>query len=284
MRKTEFYTSYIPTPKRNQGFTLVELSIVVVVIGLVLGGFLIGKSVIRRAQINSIMTDMQQFKAATAAFYTKYNSLPGDMDDATTYWGSASCIAVQTTAETCNGDGDGSVESNWAASPTSGHENFLFWKHLSNAGLIAGNYSGVSDSADPITNYYAVTSNNAPSGKLKNSLWYAVDFGTQSASSMGMFDNVYNHTFEFGAYEIDGRPINGIVTASEAYALDSKYDDGKPGTGSVLMRPTWQLCAVKATDTSTQAGTSDYATAIYNTAKNLNICVFEFIDVFKDFK
>ncbi len=105
---------------------------------------------------------------------------------------------------------------------------------------------------------------------------------------MGMFDGVYNHTFEFGAYEIDTRPQNGIVTASEAYALDSKYDDGKPGTGSVLMRPTWQLCAVKNNgfygNSATQAETSDSTTAVYNIAKNLNICVFEFTDVFKDFK
>ncbi len=265
---------------KNQpnGFTLVEISVVLVIIGFIIGGVLVGKNMIRSSQILAITADLQKFKTAVSMFQKKYNALPGDMYNAQNYWGSAgSCSSDQTTLATCNGDGDGKIESN-TASGAVGNENFLFWKHLANAELIKGNYVGRTDGS----NTYSATDRNSPQTKLKNSLWYTENFGTIPPSSDwsgAAFNGIYAHTLELGAYSANTRPGSGIITASEAAALDTKIDDGKPGTGNMLVKITWQLCTVKP-GTSTSPTSAEYDTAVYNfnarAASTDNICVLEF--------
>ena len=62
----------------NNGFTLIELSIVLVIIGLLIGGILVGQSLIQSAAINATVSQIQQFDASTMAFKSKYKYLPGD--------------------------------------------------------------------------------------------------------------------------------------------------------------------------------------------------------------
>jgi prepilin-type N-terminal cleavage/methylation domain-containing protein len=77
-------------PIRNtRGFTLVELSIVLVILGLLAGGVLAGQGLIRAAELRSITTDQQRFLIAIRAFRDQYRSLPGDMPNATLVWGGA---------------------------------------------------------------------------------------------------------------------------------------------------------------------------------------------------
>jgi hypothetical protein len=104
---------------------------------------------IRSAQLQSIITDVKKFESSTAAFRERYFQLPGDMSNATDFWGTAhtteaTCKTTASTGtETCNGDGDGRLESNL----TGTDENFRFWQHLANAGLIEGSYTGAQGSA-----------------------------------------------------------------------------------------------------------------------------------------
>ena len=74
-----------PVKQKNSGFTLVELSIVLVIIGLLVGGILAGADLIRIARLNSIREEVEKFKMATNVFYGKYNCLPGDCYNITTY-------------------------------------------------------------------------------------------------------------------------------------------------------------------------------------------------------
>lgn len=261
--------------RRNSGFTLIEISIVIVIIGLIIGGVVTGQSLIRAAEINSITSDFEKFKTATYTFRTKYNSLPGDMRDAQSFWGAiADCRNPQTTTATCNGNGDGLVTPNPSASATSGYEDFMFWKHLSNAGLVQGNYIGITDGAT----YTSVTSRNSPSGRISGSLWQVGYSGIQTSSSWGAFDGVYNQLIEHGLYMPDDSPYNNILTTTEAFALDSKFDDGKPGTGRLRVL-NLSRCPVKANGTTT-AVSSDSNTAIYNIAETGKRCILEFPEAF----
>lgn len=68
----------------QKGFTLVELSIVIVVIGLLIGGVLKGQEMYANAQITATISQVQSYEAATILFYDQYNALPGDMRGAST--------------------------------------------------------------------------------------------------------------------------------------------------------------------------------------------------------
>ena len=93
----------------NKGFTLVELSIVLVILGLLVGGVLSGQSLIRAAELRSITAQQQRFVTSINAFRDKYFALPGDMTNAQSFWGVANatpstCYSTAGTGtQTCNG-------------------------------------------------------------------------------------------------------------------------------------------------------------------------------------
>lgn len=85
---------------RNSGFTLLELSIVIVIIGLIVAGISAGQSLVRQAQLRQFTSNINQYKVAINSFTLQYDALPGDMDNTTSYW---------PTASTADGNGDGNV-------------------------------------------------------------------------------------------------------------------------------------------------------------------------------
>jgi prepilin-type N-terminal cleavage/methylation domain-containing protein len=85
-----------------QAFTLVELSIVLVIVGLIVGGVVGGQSLIHSAKINKVVLDINKMKIAFRAFELQYDALPGDMVDAYDYWGTT-CHGVEAS---CNGNGN----------------------------------------------------------------------------------------------------------------------------------------------------------------------------------
>ena len=115
----------------TRGFTLIEIAIVLVIVGLLLGGVLKGRELITSARVRSLIQQQDGVKAAYFGFLDRYGALPGDYSSA-----SATIAGIAATAD-CNngnGDGDGQIE-------TVNHENILVWEHLSKSGFIEHVYT-----------------------------------------------------------------------------------------------------------------------------------------------
>ena len=214
----------------RSAFSLVELSIVLVILGLITGGILTGQSLIRAAELRSFATQYQTFQTSVMTFRDKYFALPGDMRNATAFWGpTAACPGTAGTGtQTCDGDGDGSI-STGAASQYG--ERFTFWQHLANAGLIEGTYTGIAGVGG---NQDSVPGENAPLAKVEQALWFA-DTKATGGNPARYYEINYQNYFMVG---IDtgssNRPHNPIVTPEELWNLDKKLDDGRPGHGIII--------------------------------------------------
>ena len=217
----------------KRAFTLVELSIVLVILGLLVGGVLTGQSLIRAAELRSITTQYNAYITATNTFKDKYFALPGDMTNATAFWGlaaagSACYSTVGTGTQTCNGNGDNILGHD---NTLSSNEGFRFWQQLSSAGLTAGYYTGVAED----TNAYSAGPTNSPKGKINSAYWELSNYGVLSGSSQ-WFDGLYNNAFQYGGYLTNNSPGGVIFSPSELWNIDTKIDDGKPGTGFLVVR------------------------------------------------
>lgn len=115
---------------RQHGFTLVELSIVLLIVGLLLGGVLKGQALIDSAKVKNLAQDLRSIPALAHAYQDKYRAMPGD--DA----GAVLHLCSAATACTSPGDGDGVVEGAWDAG--SDAESLRFWQHLRLAGIATG--------------------------------------------------------------------------------------------------------------------------------------------------
>ena len=113
-------------PRRQSGFTLIEIAIVLVIIGLLLGGILKGQELITQGRIRNVGNDFQSVTAAINLYQDRYRALPGDDAGAAARW-----------TGTTSGDGDGQIGGNYN-STTADDESRLFWHHLRLAGLVGG--------------------------------------------------------------------------------------------------------------------------------------------------
>lgn len=217
----------------KNGFSLVELSIVLVILGLLTGGILAGQNLIRAAELRAIPTEFSAYQSAALIFRDQYLALPGDMRNATDFWGEMiNCNVAGTSGvgtQICNGDGDGIIEYSNVSAPLQNGETFMFWKHLVNAGLISGEYTVLSG---PGNHWHAIVGENIPKSRMDNAGW-SISYTTVAPS---VYNVDYNKAFLFGRNSFFGTSINGgaILTPEEAWNVDAKMDDGMPGTGQVI--------------------------------------------------
>jgi prepilin-type N-terminal cleavage/methylation domain-containing protein len=120
--------------QQSCGFTLIEIAIVLVIVGLLLSGVLRGRELIANARVRALILQMDGVKAAYFGFLDRYRALPGDYLNAT-----ATISGVAATAVCNNGNGDGNGQIVIA-----NNENILAWEHLSKAGFITGSYTCAS--------------------------------------------------------------------------------------------------------------------------------------------
>jgi prepilin-type N-terminal cleavage/methylation domain-containing protein len=113
----------------HAGFTLVEIALVLVIVGLLLGGILKGQEMIVQSQVKNAMADFSGITAAFAGYQDRYRAIPGDDSGAATRWVGAAA-----------GNGNGIVGGLYN-SAVAGDESRLWWEHLRRAGFVAGNGS-----------------------------------------------------------------------------------------------------------------------------------------------
>jgi prepilin-type N-terminal cleavage/methylation domain-containing protein len=209
------YTS--KTSRTNQqGFTLIELSIVLVIIGLIVGGVLVGQDMIKAAEIRATVGQVEKYNAASNTFRTKYNGLPGDLASPTNFG---------FTATDANNKGNGLVESCTAGNGLLfGCENKAYWNQLSGANLIDGSFTDTT----ALAAFAAVAS------------FTGITPGAKMGKGNSFFIGANGALNEFRLAGLTQAAAGGGVTSTnaltplDAYAIDTKLDDGTPTAGIVL--------------------------------------------------
>jgi len=216
----------------KRAFTLLELAIVLTIIGLIAGGIVAGSSMIENAKLRAIAAEYNEIQTSANTFYTKYSELPGDMTNAESLWGTMSTgtcpnATAGTGTESCNGDGDGEVIQENLAGVTS--EGYQFWKHMSNAAMYPGKYTGVAGPNAPEDDLIDI---NVPASKWDNAAWNV----EHSLAITHLFNHRYRNYYDLGAKQINNDTDDPAFTPTQAWNIDKKVDDGKPGKGNVMAK------------------------------------------------
>ncbi|OGS90526.1 MAG: prepilin-type N-terminal cleavage/methylation domain-containing protein [Gallionellales bacterium GWA2_60_18] len=188
--------------KRNQsGFTLIEIAIVLVIIGLLLGGVLKGQELINSAKVKNLATDFKNVPVFIYGYQDKFKALPGDDVAAATH----------VTGASDAGDGDGIIEGAWNSSTTT-DESVNFWQHVRLAGLAPGPTT-VAGSGDYIPK-------NAVGGIIG-----VTNSGADNPITLPAATPLR------GSYIV----CSGSIAGKFAKQLDTTLDDSNTATGSMMV-------------------------------------------------
>lgn len=198
---------------RSRGFTLVELAVVIVIIGLIIGAVVKGQELIDNARVNSVISQVNSFRAAVTTFQERYGGLPGDIASATTRI--PGCPGV-----CANGNGNGIVGSATGQNAAQSAESEQAWQHLAFANLITGVVPGATG------NDY-----NARYPGARTGGGYGIVYGAVGTPS------VTTHWVRLQGTAGNAAPgssgTDGALTAGQAAVIDRRLDDGNPLTGTV---------------------------------------------------
>ncbi len=212
------------------GFTLIELSIVLVIIGLIVGGVLVGRDLINASEVRSQIGQIEKYQQATNTFRVKYGFIPGDL-----LAKDASQFGFATRAGTQGrGDGNGLLDGidhngNPNNNSISGGETAMFWVDLSTARLIDGNFTAATTSAAAASG--TQLDSYMPKAKIgKGNYIHTWGGGWSGYDGKNYFEIVKVLAFSLSYSSPD---VNVSIPVAQAYNIDKKIDDGFPMIGNV---------------------------------------------------
>ncbi len=185
----------LTTSARCRGFTLVELAIVLIVIGLILGGIFKGQALIDSARVRSLSSEVSGIRSAWYSFQERYRSVPGDFSRA----------ATQIDSDAVPGNGNGRIDD--------GAERAGVWQQLALAGLINGSFDGRQSAAGSATDVEC-SATTCPRNPYNG--FYKISYSAQAADADDLAHEIFT-----------GNHIPAGILAE----LDVKLDDGKPTSG-----------------------------------------------------
>lgn len=214
--------------KRYQtGFTLIEIAVVLVIIGLLLGGVMKGQELINSAKVKNLATDFRNIPVFIYTYQDKYRALPGDDANAPTH--------VSGVSASGGTQGNGIIEGKW--NDTANSEAFTFWQHVRLAGLLSG-------STDPTASTYLPI--NATNGKV------GIQSGTSDATAAVIKDSA--GVAIRGTHVICSDNIAGKFVKQ----LDITLDDGNTAGGMMMAVPSGSALSTTAVATSAMDDSAPY--------------------------
>jgi len=250
---------------KKDGFTLVELAIVIVIIGFLVAGIAAGSNMIKQAELRSLVTDLQSYQTAYNNFLGRYNKVAGDMDVASAYF--PNCAV---TPANCNGDGNGEIDHTTAVAT---NETRMAWKQLAEAGMIGAGISQIANA--PANPGSLLIGTETPSSKKSGAgfMMASGNFGAfgNAGLTVSVFANSTNAVF-LGTPGLNVGLASGSLTAEEAFNIDQKLDDGLV-TGTTFNGATTGVIRVQAGLSATEADCTGAATNVYAIAGTSSACV-----------
>lgn len=197
--------------KSENGFSFVELSVVLVLIGLLTAGVLGGKSLLRQSQLKTIVAEHNRFKAAYDTFKFKFNAIPGDFNK-----------AVQYSLSIKNGDGDGILENLVYNSNGRTNEANNALIHMQRANIL---HTGVDEHL--FGEYsWGILEKHFPRSTVDQNI------GVRTTSAGGFYNGMASCPYYGKVDNINVLVYWGRVTnPHESQSLDNKFDDGSPDSG-----------------------------------------------------
>lgn len=224
-----------------QGFSLIELAIVLLLISLIVAGIVAGKSLLKSAEVQTVIKDFNTYKSAYADFKLQYGYKPGDFPKGYEYFANGvnttcgeNIVPTGASSEGCNGDGNGYIARNTVTEPYM--EAQLAWMHLQLAELVPGVVKFISSFN---YRYPRPQVNNVPVANISDNLsGWAFYFHNDSWFSGEMLVLGQNKAGPTGSNILFTGPG---LKPKDAAAVDKKMDDGLPAFGKIRSNISSQL-------------------------------------------
>ena len=205
--------------RKKSAFSLVELSIVLIIIGLLIAGVTGGASLIKSSQLRAVMSEARGFATAINGFYNQFGYLPGDYS--TSIAGSSA------------GNADGAIQYYSSTATTPINEGRAAWIQMRGAGVLDSGMISATGSTAAST-VPAVTSfgTNVPASKIQNAGW-DLDYNTTTSQNVVVLTGPISSGTAANTLVNGSQVSSASITPTDALSIDSKIDDGNPVAGKI---------------------------------------------------